>query len=99
MLDRESLLGELDQVRRDGFAVNNEELAYGLRSIAAPARDQTGTAVAAINLAVHRSIVSLDDLVHGLSPPLLRATGDISRRIGYRSGPDVAPVVTANQVT
>ena len=43
-----------------GLAVNNEELAYGLRSIAVPVRRQTGEVVAAINLAVHRSMVSLD---------------------------------------
>ena len=97
-LDRASLLAELATVRRDGFSVNNEELAYGLRSIAAPTRDRTGVAVAAVNLAVHRSMVSLDDLVHRLSPPLLHAAAEISRRIGYRSGPDVAPIVAANQV-
>jgi IclR family transcriptional regulator, pca regulon regulatory protein len=89
MLDRDSLLAELARVRRDGFAVNNEELAYGLRSIAAPARDHTGAPVAAINLAVHRTMVSLDDLVHRLSPPLLYTATEVSRRIGYRSGPDV----------
>ena len=86
MADRESFLDELARVRRDGFSVNNEELAYGLRSIAAPARDRTGVAVAAINLAVHRSMVSLDDLVHRLSPPLLHTAAEISRRIGSPSG-------------
>src|SRR5205814_10387142 len=52
---KRALLKELDQVRARGLAVNNEELAYGLRSIAAPVRSQTGDVVAAINLAVHRS--------------------------------------------
>jgi IclR family transcriptional regulator, pca regulon regulatory protein len=84
--DGPSLLAELDRVRADGFAVNNEELAYGLRSIAAPVRGHSGAAVAAINLAVHRSMVSLDDLVHRLSPALQRTAAEISSRVGYRAG-------------
>jgi IclR family pca regulon transcriptional regulator len=64
--------------------VNNEELAFGLRSIAMPIRDRSGEVVAAINLAAHRSWVSMDDLVRRLGPTL-RATADaISARAGYR---------------
>jgi len=71
-------------VRGEGIAVNNEELAFGLRSIAAPVRGQSGNVVAAINLAVHRSWVSIEDLVTRLSPPLRRTAETISHRIGYR---------------
>ncbi len=40
---RRALLAELDHVRDAGLAINNEELAYGLRSIAAPsARSRAG---------------------------------------------------------
>jgi IclR family pca regulon transcriptional regulator len=70
-------------VQQAGLAVNNEELAYGLRSIAAPVRSQPGDVVAAINLAVHRSMVSLDALVARLGPPLRRAADAISARLGY----------------
>jgi IclR family pca regulon transcriptional regulator len=77
------LLKELEKVRATGLAVNNEELAYGLRSIAAPVRCQTGDVVAAINLAVHRSMVSFDELIAGLAPPLARTAAEISARIGY----------------
>ena len=78
------LVDELERVRARGLAVNNEELAYGLRSIAAPVRSQSGEVVAAINLAVHRSMVSVEDLVANLGPPLLRAADEISARSGYR---------------
>jgi len=74
---------ELERVRARGLAVNNEELAYGLRSIAAPVRAQTGEVVAAINVAVHRSPVSLDDLVEDLGPALERTARDVSDRIGF----------------
>ena len=41
---RAALAAELQRVRGAGFAVNNEELAYGLRSIAAPLLDHEGRA-------------------------------------------------------
>jgi IclR family pca regulon transcriptional regulator len=81
---RTALVEELERVRAAGLAVNNEELAYGLRSIAAPVRAQSGEVVAAINLAVHRSMVSVEDLVANLGPPLRRAAAEVSARIGYR---------------
>ena len=85
---REALLVELQDVQETGLAVNNEELAYGLRSIAAPVRDQTGDVVAAINLAAHRSIGSVEELTVDLGPALRATANEISARTGYRpAGP------------
>jgi len=83
---RAKLVSELERVRAAGAAVNNEELAYGLRSIAVPVRGQDGEVVAAINLAVHRSTASIEDLVARLSPRLHRASTGISALLGYRPG-------------
>jgi IclR family transcriptional regulator, pca regulon regulatory protein len=83
---RAALAAELERVRADGFALNNEELAYGLRSIAAPILDHEGTAVAAINLAVHSSMVSIDDLSARLSETVRGAAADVSAHLGYRPG-------------
>jgi IclR family pca regulon transcriptional regulator len=81
---RTALVSELQHVREAGIAVNNEELAYGLRSIAAGVRSQSGDVVAAINLAVHRSMVSMQDLVARLGPALMKTAGGISANLGYR---------------
>ena len=81
---RTDLVAELARVREAGLAVNNEELAFGLRSIAAPVHGQTGKVAAAINLAVHRSWVSMEDLVRTLSPTLKQTAAEISMRLGYR---------------
>jgi IclR family transcriptional regulator, pca regulon regulatory protein len=83
-----ALVAELDRVREDGLAVNNEELAYGLRSIAVPVRGQEGGVVAAINLAVHRSLVSMENLVERLGPVLQGTAREISARIGFRPATD-----------
>jgi IclR family pca regulon transcriptional regulator len=79
-----ALRAELADVRLTGVAVNNEELAYGLRSVAVPVRTQAGEVVAAINLAAHRSFVSMEELVVRLGPVLERTAAQISVRLGHR---------------
>jgi IclR family transcriptional regulator, pca regulon regulatory protein len=85
LTSKSALVAELKRAHADGFAINNEELAYGLRSIAAPVLARSGEPVAAINLAVHSSMVSMTDLVARLSPTLRRAAEEISAHLGYRS--------------
>jgi len=86
LTNREQLMAALAKVRATGVAVNNEELAPGLRSFAAPVRDRTGAVVAAINIAVHLSVASssADALARRLEPPLRQTAAEISRRLGHR---------------
>ncbi len=81
---RSAFVAELRRIRAEGFAINNEELAYGLRSIAAPVLSHDGSAAAAINLAVHSTMLSLSELVARWSPALRQTAAEISARLGYR---------------
>lgn len=83
LTSREALAQELGRVRAQGYAINNEELAYGLRSIAAPVLTHDGAGAAAINLAVHSSMVSSADMGARFGPVLMRTAADISARLGY----------------
>src|SRR5581483_5909088 len=85
LTSRRALEAELGRVRENGFA-NNKELAYGLRSIAAPVLGRDGTGAAAINLAVHSSLASTAELGARFGPALLRTAAGISARLGYRPG-------------
>jgi IclR family pca regulon transcriptional regulator len=85
IVDPRAFTAELDRVREQGFATNNEELAYGLRSIAAPVLDRQGISVGAINLAVHSSMVSFGELIAGLSADVCRTAAEISAHLGYRT--------------
>ena len=67
----EAFREELARIRVSGIAVNDEELAYGLRSIAAPIHSQAGEVVAALNLAVHRTMVSMDELIARFGPAVI----------------------------
>lgn len=79
-------LRELEQVAAAGFAINDEELALGARSIAAPVRCVTGEVVAAVNIAAPTSMVSRSELIKDFGPHLLVATEQISPDFDEWSG-------------
>jgi IclR family pca regulon transcriptional regulator len=81
---KKALLTELDEIQSEGFAVNDEELAPELHSIAAPVRNEAREVVAAVNLAAHTSMISLSELVDALSPHLVSTADRISARLGHR---------------
>jgi DNA-binding IclR family transcriptional regulator len=54
----------------------------------------SGEAVAAVNLAAHRTMASLDDLVARIGPLMQRTAAEISAQLGYRSArPGAAPSI------
>jgi IclR family pca regulon transcriptional regulator len=69
----EALRSELARVRSQGWALVNQELEEGLRALAAPIRDRSGTVVAAVNVSAHASRRSLEAMKRELLPPLLTA--------------------------
>ncbi|HVA30229.1 MAG TPA: IclR family transcriptional regulator [Gaiellaceae bacterium] len=87
LTDPKAFRDELSKIRETGIAVNDEELAYGLRSIAAPIHAHSGEVVAALNLAVHRTMVSMDELLARFAPAVIKAAQDISLSMGHRLTP------------
>ena len=81
LTDRAALVAEVEQVRRTGIAVNDEELDSALRSIAAPVRSRTGEVVAAVNLAIPWSPVPMGELVTQLGPPIQATARQIAARV------------------
>ncbi|MFF9808702.1 IclR family transcriptional regulator C-terminal domain-containing protein [Streptomyces coeruleorubidus] len=60
----------LASVRSQGYALVDEELEEGLRSLAVPVRDRSGRVVAALNTAMHASRHTLRECVTDLLPEL-----------------------------
>jgi IclR family pca regulon transcriptional regulator len=81
---KKALYAELANVLEEGLAVNDEELAEGLVSIAAPLRSEGREVLAAIDLTAHTSMISLEGMVDRLSSHLLATSDNISARLGYR---------------
>lgn len=61
----------LETIRARGYALVNEELEPGLRSLAVPIRDRTGRVVAALNTATHVARSTAEEYVGGVLPELL----------------------------
>jgi IclR family pca regulon transcriptional regulator len=68
----------LRDVRARGWALTDEQLALGIRSVAAPLRDGNGTVVAGINVNCHASETSVEHMVEHHLPLLLQVAGEIS---------------------
>ena len=79
---RAQLEAELDRVREQGYAIVDQELESGLRSVAAPIRDRSGGVIAAINLAVQASRVGVEQVRQSLLGPLLASAAAIERDLG-----------------
>ncbi|HEY2792937.1 MAG TPA: IclR family transcriptional regulator C-terminal domain-containing protein [Micromonosporaceae bacterium] len=75
--DAAELRAELLRVRQQGWALVDQELEDGLRSLAAPVRDGDGRVVAAVNVSTSALRRGLDRVVADLLDPLL----DTARRI------------------
>ena len=67
---------ELAAVRARGWALADEELAPGIRSVAVPVRDGAGQVRAAMNVTVHAAETSVETLVGEHLPLLLRTAGE-----------------------
>ena len=67
----------IHEVARQGYAIVDQELEEGLRALAAPIRDSSGTVAAAINVSAHASRVSAEAMRAELLPGLLKTARQI----------------------
>nr|MDT0658585.1 IclR family transcriptional regulator C-terminal domain-containing protein [Micromonospora sp. DSM 115978] len=74
----EELESALREVRARGWALTDEQLAPGIRSVAAPVRDGEGRVIAAMNVTVHAAETSVEVLTEHHLPLLLRAAAEVS---------------------
>jgi IclR family pca regulon transcriptional regulator len=68
--DKALLHDIISRVRDEGFALTDEELELGLRSIAVPVRTRQNRVVAAMNIGVHAARVSAAEMIERLLPIL-----------------------------
>ncbi|MGW0823207.1 IclR family transcriptional regulator domain-containing protein [Streptomyces sp. NPDC002845] len=89
----DALTAELRRVRRQGYAIVDQELEEGLRSVAAPVRGRDGDVVAAVNIPVHASRNSVDSVRRDLLPHLLATVARIEAdlRVATGRGPVAVP--------
>ncbi len=77
--DRAKLEKELDKIAKQGYAIVDQELEIGLRSVAAPIRRADGRVTAAVNLSVQAATTPVKEIRDRLLDPLLETATAISR--------------------
>lgn len=75
--DRAKLRSTLNRIRSQGFAVVDQELEEGLRSLAVPIHDAPGAVIAAMNVSARTSRGSSEAIRRELLPPLQAAAQQI----------------------
>ena len=81
------LLRVLEGVAASGYALVDQELEEGLRSMAVPVRDPSGEAVAAVNVSMHAARTSAAEARASVLPVLVAAAAAISADLALLSGP------------
>lgn len=90
---RTALLGDLDQVRKRGYAIDNEESTPGIKCVGAPVFDSTGLATFALSVTatpVHLEGERLD----AVAAALRHAASEATAALGGFIPPDWGPAST-----
>ncbi|BBZ01436.1 IclR family transcriptional regulator [Mycolicibacterium chitae] len=82
VIDRAELTRQIALVREHGYTFSFEERVAGIRSIAVPLWDYTGTVVAAMSVTGPAMRVT-EEWMYRMLPVILAAAADISGELGY----------------
>ena len=96
--DPAALREVIGEVRAQGWALVDQELELGLRSVAAPIQDGEGRTVAAMNVSAAASRVPLSKLREEILPHLLSTADAVSTALGRSGSPQERPPAVAGAV-
>jgi DNA-binding IclR family transcriptional regulator len=82
VVDVKVLLGQLETVRRDGYAMTLEEHEVGLAAVGAPIRDLNGEVIAAITVSGPTFRIN-EHTIPAVAPHVMAAAAEISQRNGH----------------
>ncbi|MEU7849049.1 IclR family transcriptional regulator [Micromonospora parva] len=92
--DPAKLRAVLTKIAAQGYAIVDQELEEGLRSVAAPIHGENGSVIAAVNVSAHATRGSFEMIRRELLPPLLAAAKRIEEDI--RGGLSRTPTADAD---
>lgn len=75
------LRAELERVRGEGMAVSDEEFATGMISLAVPVRNRSEEVRAALGVAAHTSMISVDELIEGYTSRIAAIADRLSAQL------------------
>ncbi|XVQ06684.1 IclR family transcriptional regulator domain-containing protein [Spirillospora sp. CA-255316] len=87
VVDPAALTERIGEVRRAGWALLDQELELGVRSVAVPVRDCDGGVVAAISIGTHTHRVEESTLLDEILPALRDCAGRLERDVAAQPVP------------
>lgn len=82
--EMKELRKELAIVKRQGFAVDNEEYELGVRCVGAPIKDFMGNIIAGISVSAPSERMSIERVNDVIAPIVLEAAKNLSIKFGHR---------------
>ncbi|WP_277971065.1 IclR family transcriptional regulator domain-containing protein [Sphingomonas echinoides] len=82
LTDPDAVREELRRVAARGYALVDQELDLGLRSIAVPVRARDGRVIAAMNVGAHALRVSVNEMTETILPQLIATAGELGGQLG-----------------
>lgn len=82
--DAGELRAVVRQAGEQGWALVDQELEEGVRSVAAPVRDRSGKVIGALNVSAHATRTTLDRLQNEFLPCLLRTAENVTTELSIR---------------
>jgi len=79
---KEALLRELDKIRKQGHAIDNEEYEYSIRCVGVPVKNIAGRLIGGLSVSGMKARMT-DELIEDMIEDLKLTTADITRNIGY----------------
>ena len=78
---KQALVKRINLVKRRGWALADQELEIGVRSIACPVRDKDGKITAALNISGHASRVTKEEMIEKYLPPLKKTIEEMENAL------------------
>ena len=85
--DKEAFLRELREIRSRGYTVDNGEFEVGVRCVAAPIRDRTGTVIAAVSISGPDTRMPNPLIGSFMAMQVVATASHISQALGYLDEP------------
>ncbi|MGD9807497.1 MAG: IclR family transcriptional regulator [Deferribacterales bacterium] len=80
----DELKDELDEIKRIGYAVDNEEYELGVRCVGAPIKDFMGNVIAGISVSAPSERMDMDYVREVVAPTVVEAAKVLSKKFGFR---------------
>lgn len=80
----DALKEELDEIKRIGYAIDNEEYELGVRCVGAPIKDFMGNVIAGISVSAPSERMDMEHIHEDVAPMVLDAAKILSKKFGYR---------------